>query len=167
MRLLLRLYPAAWRERYGEEFLEILARERRTPLLVLDVLAGAFDAHLNSRLGARSAKPAAGAAGGIAMIGGLSFRCAGADRETRAEMFRSSLLLAGLIIAMTALYVALRREYGSLLWVEALGFAAMPLSLSLWSAQSVLKYRTWTVRALLVLFVAALSFLGAWLAKAF
>jgi hypothetical protein len=167
MKLLLRLYPAAWRERYGEEFLEIVARERGTPLLALDVLAGAFDAHLNSRLGARAAKPAAGATGGLAMVGGLSFRCADADRQTRAEMLRSSLLLAGLILAMTALFVVLRRTYGSTLWVEALGFAAMPLSLALWSAQGVLRYRTWTVRGLLVLLVAAVSLLGAWLTRSF
>ena len=34
---LLRLYPAQWRERYGEEFRAVLASQRASPGLVLDV----------------------------------------------------------------------------------------------------------------------------------
>jgi hypothetical protein len=46
MRGLLRLYPPEWRARYGEEF-EALLEEQQTSLgMVLDVLLGALDAHL-------------------------------------------------------------------------------------------------------------------------
>lgn len=48
--LLLRLYPAAWRERYGAEVAEILARRPVSPWTLLDVLAGACDAHLHRNL---------------------------------------------------------------------------------------------------------------------
>ncbi len=53
--LLLRLYPARWRSRYGDEF-EALLRERPLgPFDVADVLLGALDAHLHLRgLGAYS-----------------------------------------------------------------------------------------------------------------
>ncbi|MGI8802904.1 MAG: hypothetical protein ACR2KV_12120 [Solirubrobacteraceae bacterium] len=48
---LLRLYPAGWRERYAEEFAEVLvaslARGERTWQIALDVLAGALDARLH------------------------------------------------------------------------------------------------------------------------
>ncbi|HEY5982424.1 MAG TPA: hypothetical protein VIU38_03060, partial [Anaerolineales bacterium] len=43
---LLALYPAAWRERYGEEFAALLEQGLHSPLDVVDVLLGALDAHL-------------------------------------------------------------------------------------------------------------------------
>jgi uncharacterized membrane protein len=53
--LLLALYPASWRTRYGEEFELILADRPLGPFDVADVLLGALDAHLHLRgLGAVS-----------------------------------------------------------------------------------------------------------------
>jgi hypothetical protein len=46
MKWLLQLYPARWRERYGEEFGAVLASQRASVGMVLDVLGGAIDAHL-------------------------------------------------------------------------------------------------------------------------
>jgi hypothetical protein len=46
-RLLVRLYPRAWRARYGEEFAAVLAERRLSPRTVIDVIAGAADAHLH------------------------------------------------------------------------------------------------------------------------
>ena len=48
-RLLLRCYPAAWRQRYGDEFEAILTDRPLGPFDVLDVLLGAIDAHLHLR----------------------------------------------------------------------------------------------------------------------
>lgn len=50
-RLLLRAYPAAWRRRYGEELLALLADRDPGPRDLLDVLAGAVDARLHPGLG--------------------------------------------------------------------------------------------------------------------
>ncbi|HKV83453.1 MAG TPA: hypothetical protein VJN88_02785 [Ktedonobacterales bacterium] len=44
MRLLLRLYPIAWRARYGDEFAALLEARPMTPRIVLDVMTGALDA---------------------------------------------------------------------------------------------------------------------------
>ncbi len=53
--LLLRLYPASWRARYGDEFEALLAERPLGPFDVADVLLGALDAHLHLRgLGAAS-----------------------------------------------------------------------------------------------------------------
>jgi hypothetical protein len=49
-RRLLLLYPAAWRERYGEEMAMVLQRHRASLWTVLDVLVGALDAHLHREL---------------------------------------------------------------------------------------------------------------------
>src|SRR5688572_21667426 len=48
-RHLLRLYPRQWRARYGDEFLALLEREGTTSRVVLNVLAGAFDAWMSPR----------------------------------------------------------------------------------------------------------------------
>src|SRR3954469_3797983 len=53
--LLLRLYPARWRARYGDEFAAVLEERPLGPFDVADVLLGALDAHLHLRgLGAVS-----------------------------------------------------------------------------------------------------------------
>ena len=69
--LLLRLYPAGWRARYGDEFAVMLGQRALGPFDVADVVLGAIDAHLNLRgLGAASAQRK-----GIAMtlrIGGIA-----------------------------------------------------------------------------------------------
>jgi hypothetical protein len=44
IRALLRLYPRAWRSRYGVELAALLAQRPLTPLEVVDVLRGAADA---------------------------------------------------------------------------------------------------------------------------
>jgi hypothetical protein len=44
---LLRLYPSAWRARYGEEFAELLTACPLTLGTVVDVICGALDAHLH------------------------------------------------------------------------------------------------------------------------
>lgn len=46
---LLRLYPRAWRERYGDEFLALLEKEGTGPRVVLSVLAGALDSWVSPR----------------------------------------------------------------------------------------------------------------------
>src|SRR5512132_4053000 len=46
--LLLRLYPRAWRERYGEELLAQLESQRPLRIgVVADLVRGALDAHLH------------------------------------------------------------------------------------------------------------------------
>src|SRR5687767_15962280 len=46
--LLLRLYPRAWRERYGEELSAQLEAQRPLRIgVVADLVRGAFDAHLH------------------------------------------------------------------------------------------------------------------------
>ncbi|QBD76265.1 hypothetical protein EPA93_09685 [Ktedonosporobacter rubrisoli] len=43
---ILRCYPSAWRERYGQEMLALLEQHAITPLTLLDLGLGALDAHL-------------------------------------------------------------------------------------------------------------------------
>ena len=45
------LYPRAWRERYAEEFEDLLEQCLHTPLDVVDIFLGALDAHLQLQSG--------------------------------------------------------------------------------------------------------------------
>ena len=47
--LLIRCYPTAWRERYGDEFASILEERPLGPFDVADILLGALDARLRMR----------------------------------------------------------------------------------------------------------------------
>ena len=47
---LLRLYPASWRSRYGEEFTELLLARPPSPRDRFDIVRGAIDARLNPQL---------------------------------------------------------------------------------------------------------------------
>jgi hypothetical protein len=60
--LLLRFYPARWRERYGEEIADLLATEPPSVARAVDVLRGLIDAHLHPELvdSALAAVPGAG-----------------------------------------------------------------------------------------------------------
>ena len=48
IRLLVRLYPRPWRERYGDEYAALLVEHGLGPRTVVDVLAGAVDARLGA-----------------------------------------------------------------------------------------------------------------------
>ena len=60
--LLLRFYPARWRERYGEEIADLLATEPPSVRSAVDLLRGLIDAHRHPELvdSALAAVPAAG-----------------------------------------------------------------------------------------------------------
>jgi hypothetical protein len=146
MSWLLRLYPAAWRERYGAEFLELLARERRSPALFLDIFGGALDAHLHPQLEARPTAAAAGATGGKNMVGGLSFRCGGFAPLSRAEAWRSAATLAGGTAALALLHLFLARTFGPSWWVEASGVASYTVPLAWWTTTQ-MRERTWQAKA--------------------
>jgi drug/metabolite transporter (DMT)-like permease len=77
MSLLVRLYPAAWRDRYGDEMAAVLEDRPPGPFDVADLMLGAIDAHLHLRgLGSRSEHRkgipmSLRLAGGAAVVGGL------------------------------------------------------------------------------------------------
>jgi len=79
MSILVRLYPAAWRERYGDELAVVLEDRPPGPFEVADLLLGALDAHLYLRgLGNRSnhrkgIPMSLRIAGLAAILGGLSW----------------------------------------------------------------------------------------------
>ena len=126
--LLLALYPASWRTRYGEEF-ELILRDRPLgPFDVADVLLGALDAHLHLRgLGAASQHGKgfamslriggwAAIAGGALWFIGLA---AASANDSDNDGIWSLFLLAGtaaLLLALVGLSAFQARENPRLVW---------------------------------------------------
>jgi hypothetical protein len=112
--LLLRLYPARWRARYGDEFAAVLEERPLGPFDVADVLLGALDAHPHLRgLGAAS-QHAKGFAmslrigGYAAILGGILWLLALAGNAiNNGGESPSPLLFVALIGATIATLVAL------------------------------------------------------------
>jgi hypothetical protein len=87
---MLRLYPPAWRARYGEELAALLEMSVCSPFVLLDVLRGAFDAHLHPELVAekgpyhmptrlRASEIAVFAAFILFVVAGIGFQKSGED----------------------------------------------------------------------------------------
>lgn len=135
--LLLRLYPARWRARYGDEFAAVLDERPLGPFDVADVLFGALDAHLHLRgLGAAS-QHAKGFAmslriGGYAAIVGSILWLAGFAVASFDDSDTDSWSLvvfgagtAALLVALAGLSAFQARRYPRLVWaafaIPALG----------------------------------------------
>jgi hypothetical protein len=126
--LLIRLYPARWRARYGDEF-EALLRERPLgPFDVVDVLLGALDAQLRLRGHGTATEHARSFAlslriGGFAAVFGASLVVfvivlTGGHSEASDDASGIALLvaLAALLVALTGMSAFQARSNPSLVW---------------------------------------------------
>jgi hypothetical protein len=136
---LLRLYPARWRARYGDEFAALLEERPLGPYDVADILLGALDAHLHLRgLGAAS-QHAKGFAmslrigGYAAVLGGILWfvgLAAASALKDAGSVFILALAAgsAALLVALVGLSSFQARRYPRLVWasfvVPALGAVA-------------------------------------------
>ena len=122
---LLRLYPAAWRDRYGAEMAAMLASEPMTARVVLDLLAGAVDARVSPQaivtLSSSREKH-------MTSICGTPTYISGRDRV------KSAMWMVGVTAALTCLSVGLREVFGRTVPIVTLRYAAFPLAL-LWASR--------------------------------
>ena len=125
--LLLRLYPARWRTRYGDEFAALLAERPLGPFDVADVLLGALDAHLHLRgLGSwsehRRGFPMSLRLGGIAAVAGGALWFTGflwSTLDPADEDPGAILLLLGtiaLLVGLAGLSAFQARRHPMLVW---------------------------------------------------
>ncbi len=130
MKTLIRLYPRAWRERYGEELSLLLEERPPGPFDALDLLLGALDAHLHA-VGGRGAAPtstprAARLGAGAAITGGALWMLALATAVrddpamTSLVMLLISLTLSMFVVALAALSAVQSRSHPMLVWASFL-----------------------------------------------
>jgi hypothetical protein len=144
-RLLMGLYPASWRERYGEEFEALLEERPLGPFDVADVFLAALDAHLHLQ-GATGATKAGRSfvmslrlGGYAAVIGGalwlVGFLLAQFNGTGRDSLGQSLALggTIGLLVALTGLSAVQSRLHPRLIWaafaLPALGALASGVGL--------------------------------------
>lgn len=178
--LLLRLYPARWRDRYGDEFAAVLESRPLGPFDVVDVLLGALDAHLHLRGLGSSSRHGKGfvmslRVGGYAAIAGaimwlVGFVVASADQTDAAWPW--VVFFAGtvaLLIALAGLSAFQARRYPRLVWaaftvpaigavLSGLGLVGTALSLPGTLLASLTPWEVWFLG--LVLLVAGCGLFG-------
>jgi hypothetical protein len=130
MSMLIRLYPRAWRERYGEELSLLLEDRPPGPFDALDLFLGALDAHIHS-VGARGAAltstpPAARLGAGAAVAGGalwmLTLSMAVREEPGLMDlvMLLVSLTLSMFVVALAALSAVQSKSHPLLVWISFL-----------------------------------------------
>jgi hypothetical protein len=152
MRWLLRLYPSQWRERYGEEFAEILATQRTSMGLVLDVIAGAIDAHKSPQIQQSNPQQIQQSElqqtqGGDRMTLAMLQRCAaGGPKLSPDERRIASRLAIFSALAMATLYVVLTKIYRDAPAVQAVIYTSICSGFA-YKQVALMRDRSWRTRA--------------------
>lgn len=157
---LLRLYPRAWRDRYGEEFLEVVRHDSVTPQQTIDIVSGAIDAWLSTDVHTATRVAAAG--------GGSMVRTMVCRKSENRYSTRDSLIAAAVMLTLTSLFalsgIVAKREGWTMASTMLLNLSfVVPFTLSMpfW----IMKGQPWKAKAVLIgttlAFLVALSFLSA------
>ncbi len=162
---LLRLYPRAWRERYGEEFLATVGRGPLQMQQMIDIVSGAIDAWSSTEVRGvtRPAAPDDGKERRMRI--GLRGVCErGTLRYTRRDALIGAAVMLLATLALSAMVMAARRNG----WTTAdavLTQLAFPGSLVLSMPFWLLKGQSWRSQAVLMAGLLAVLLAIAWLAS--
>lgn len=148
MTWLLRLYPARWRERYGEEFRAVLADQRASLGLFFDVLGGAVDAHLHPQILHSHAKQNKG--DDTMTLAMLQLCSAGGTKLSPEDRRIASRVTIFSALAIAVLYMVLTKIYREAAPVQALIFAAVPALSVVYAQTAYLRRRSWRVQAFIL-----------------
>lgn len=163
---LLRLYPRAWRDRYGEEFLATVGHDRLHPQQVIDIVSGAIDAWLSADVRRATTAARVAPSGGGPMTLKSLMVC---DRKQVRYTTRDSLIGAGVMLGATLLFVVLgiaARRSGLSITGEVLTSVAFPGSLALSMPFWLMKGQSWKAQLVLVGGPLALLVVSGYLASA-
>ena len=157
---LLRLYPRAWRERYGDEFLEVIGPGSVTLQQAIDIVSGAIDAWLSSEVHTATRVTTAG--------GGSVVRTMVCRKSDNRHSTRDSLIAAAIMLALTSAFalggIVTKREGWTMASTMLLNLSfVVPFTLSMpfW----IMKGQPWKAKVVLIgttlAFLVVLSFLSA------
>ena len=156
----LRLYPRAWRDHYGEEFLATVGPAPLGLQQVIDIAFGALDAWLSSDVRRATATTNRGATMTIQRFA----RCVSTPAR---YTLRDAVAAAAVMLVATSVFVALGGVAGRHDWpltatvLKNFSFlAALILSMPLW----ITRGQPWKAQAVLIgttlLFLAGIGYLG-------
>lgn len=149
---LLWLYPRAWRERYGDEFLALVGNRPLHVTQIIDIVSGAIDAHWSSDVRAMASRgQVTQLQGGTAVIEALKQSCIHdkpAILSKRDAWIGASVMVAGSIV-LSALGIWFNRA-GFETFGEAVKAAAFPVSMLLSMPFTFVKGKSWKAQCVLV-----------------
>ena len=161
---LLRLYPRAWRDRYGEEFLSTVGDRTLTTQDVIDIFAGAIDAWLSADV-QRVTRMAAARVGGEPMTMKSLALCQPASARYSTG---DALIGAAVMLGATFVFLVLGVAAGRASWpvtADVLTSLAFPASLSLSMPFWLLKGQPWKAQVVMTGGTLALLVVTAYLAS--
>ena len=148
MNWLLRLYPARWRERYGEEFGAVLASQRASVGLVVDVLGGAIDAHLHPQFQHSDSNQIKGE---DTMTLAMLQRCAaGGPKLSPSERRIAFQLSMWSALGIAVLYIVLTKIYRGAPAVQAVYWTSIFFPNFIYQQTVYLKKRFWLTQAIVL-----------------
>jgi hypothetical protein len=152
MNWLVRLYPARWRARYGDEFAAMLAGQRVSVGLLLDVIGGAVDAHLHPQvLQSNSNEFPNPNQGEDTMTIAMFERCAaGGPKLSPGERRFASTLAILTALAMASLYLVLTKIFRQAPAVQAVIYASVFFTSSIHVQIAYLRNRSRGTQALIL-----------------
>lgn len=164
---LLRLYPRAWRERYGEEFLALLGDRPLYLAQVIDIISGAIDARLSSdvRASAIAERRAPANQGGTAVIQTLRNACAHNKNlpfTVRQSWIGAAVMVGGSIVLSAAGIFFNRTGFETL--GEALKSTAFPAALTMSMPFTWTRGQPWKAQVVIVGGMLAILTFATWLA---
>jgi len=146
---LLRLYPRAWRARYGEEFLSIVGDRALHVQQVIDIVSGAIDAWLSADVRTATAVGRLAPSGEGSMLKSLMICESTKLRFTTRDSLLSAAAMIGGTLIFSLVGIVLQRE-GWLVTGEILKGLAFPGSLMLSMPFWLMKGQPWKAQAAIV-----------------
>ena len=168
MTWLVKLYPPAWRRRYGRELTELISTQPASFGMAMDLVAAAVDAWLNPQ-SSTAAAPATDAKGARAMIPKmLQLKCAGyGPNVTRADNLKAAAIVTGGSLLAVLAYTWATARYGRDPYLESLFFVSWLVFFVFSQHYTTLKGRPALVQAVLIggqaAVVTAIALAAAWI----
>jgi hypothetical protein len=151
MTWMLRLYPRAWQERYGEEMAAVMESEPRRFRLMLDLLAGVIDARMNPQVSASAAS------GGKKTVTTFMKLCARTN-FTREEKTQSVWWMIGASLVFVGIALVLQLLFEKTLLSQTILYSAYPMALILSGQSTYLKGYSMAVRVVMMIVGVAAMF---------
>jgi hypothetical protein len=148
----MRLYPAAWRQRYGEEFGAVLASQRVSAGLVLDVIGGALDARFHPQTHLASGQSNSNVnQGEDTMTLAMIRRCAlGGPKLSPGDRRIAWQVTIGSALGIAFLEIALAKIYRGAAPVQALIYWSAPALSLIYEQTAYLRKRSWQTQAFIL-----------------
>jgi hypothetical protein len=154
---LLKLYPRAWRRRYGDEVATLVTGQPFSIAVVIDLIAGAIDVWLHPGVTMAAAMASSGneMAGGNTMLArALRFDCSAGF--TRREQWQSGIATIAGTIVLTLGWMWLHARIGDNSYVDAFSALAFVIPILMGVRFTYLKDRPFSVYVAFVLTMTAL-----------